>query len=374
MKNKQLKKIYKIPFLDLRVRDRDERQALVGAFRKILDHGRILLGPEVAVFEKKIAGITGRKYAVGVNSGTDALFLALKCAGVGAGDEVITTSLSWIATANAIALTGATPVFADIGSDLNIDPAGIVRMISKKTKAIVPVHYTGKVCRMDEIMKIARKHRLIVVEDAAQSFGATYKGKMSGSFGDLACFSMNPMKVLAALGEAGAVLTDDASYRDRLVALRYNGTVNKETCVATSLNGRIDTIQAAMLTIRLRTYKGILRKREQLAGYYTRQLQDISGVIALPQESENSRDGHYTYTVRVKDRPGLMAYLEKKGIETKIQHPILMPDQPVYRTCPRDTLGTARQAVSEILCLPASEKTTLSQAAIVARAIRNFYA
>jgi dTDP-4-amino-4,6-dideoxygalactose transaminase len=362
---------WRVPFLDLRVTQKKEKQEIMSAIARVLQHGRILLGPEVGQFEKRIARITGRRYAVGVNSGTDALFFSLKAAGVGPGDEVITTSLSWIATANAIALTGATPVFADIGEDLNILPQSIEKLISEKTKAIVPVHYTGKICRMDEITALAKKTKLLVIEDAAQSFGATFQGKISGAFGDLAAFSMNPMKVFAALGEAGTVVTDRSDYYEKLVSLRYNGTINKETCIAVSLNGRIDTLQAAVLLVRLKKYRQIINRRRAIALAYSKLLNGVSGIVALPQRSFG--DGHYTYTVRVKDRSGLMEYLAKKGIETKIQHPILMPHQPAYQNCLKAKLVNAERIVKEILCLPANEKIKDAQVKYVSECLCHYY-
>ena len=250
-----------VRFLDLRVTNEDERLQLINAVDKVLSHGRIVLGPEVQELEKRVASHCNRKYAVGVNSGTDALIIGLKSIGIGFDDEVITTSLSWIATANAIALTGAKPVFADIQNDLNIDPSSIRELITSKTKAIMPVHYTGKVCNMADIMKIVDEYDLLLIEDACQAFNAKYRGKVAGSFGNVGCFSMNPMKVLAACGEAGMIVTDDQSTYERLISLRYNGTINKEICIVPSHNGRLDTIQAAILLERLNGLDELIKKR-----------------------------------------------------------------------------------------------------------------
>src|SRR5437588_362164 len=177
--------VKKVPFLDLRITDDEERQELLTAVENLFRHGRIILGPEVQELESQIAARFGRKYAVGVNSGTDALYLGLKSLGIGPGDEVITTVLSWIATTNAIALTGATPVFADIGDDLNVDPASVRKLITPRTKALMPVHYTGKVCQMSALMQIAEDNELLVIEDASQAFDARYQGHLAGSFGDI---------------------------------------------------------------------------------------------------------------------------------------------------------------------------------------------
>ena len=231
-----------IRFLDLRVTDAAEKAELLAACENVLDHGRIVLGPEVEEFERAVAKRIGKRHAIGVGSGSDAAYLGLRALGIGPGDEVITGSLSWVATANGIALTGATPVFADIGDDLNVDPASVRRLISSDTRAVLAVHYTGRPCEMVELMKICRQHRLLLVEDAAQAFGARYQGRPVGSFGDAACFSMNPMKVLASLGEAGIVATDGDDVADKVRSLRYNGTINREECVQPSINGRLDTL------------------------------------------------------------------------------------------------------------------------------------
>lgn len=199
----------KVRYLDLSVRDQLHKEQLLAAVDKVLSHGIFILGPEVKEFEKKIADCCGRKYALGLSSGTDALYVALRALGIGPGDEVITTPLSWIATLNAISVAGATPVFADIGPDLNMDPGLIENLITSRTKAVVPVHYTGQMCDMFRICEIAERNHLVVIEDAAQSFSANINGRTAGSFGKISCFSMNPMKVFHSYGEAGAVVTDD---------------------------------------------------------------------------------------------------------------------------------------------------------------------
>ncbi len=357
-----------VPFLDLRVPP-EERELLLQAIDRVFQHGRFVLGPEMVEFEAAVADSCNRKFAVGVGSGTMALFLGLKSLGIGPGDEVITTSLSWIATANAIALTGAAVVFADIKDDLNIDPESVSRLITAKTKAIIPVHYTGKMCDMESLDALARKHRLKIIEDAAQAFGALYNGRPAGSFGDLACFSMNPMKVLAACGEAGIVLTDDQTVYERLLALRYNGTVNKEWCIEPSLNGRLDTVQAAILLERLKTINSIIEKRRKFAAIYGAALAPF---VRVPMELPNERDIYYTYQIRTPHRDALKLYLEERGIEVKIQHPILMSKQPIYEKLTCDS-SRAEKIVQEILCLPIHEKLVESQLHYVAESVADFF-
>jgi dTDP-4-amino-4,6-dideoxygalactose transaminase len=361
----------RVPFLDLRIHDADERAALMRAVERVFEHGRIVLGPEVDELERRVAARVGRRHAVGVASGTDACYLALRGLGIGPGDEVVTTSLSWIATANAVALTGATPVFADIGDDLNIDPAGAERCITPRTRAIMPVHYTGKMCDMDAIMAIAARHGLHVVEDASQAFDAEFGGRKSGSFGVLGCFSMNPMKVLAACGEAGMIVTDRDDLRERLIALRYNGTVNREECVTPSHNGRLDTLQAAILLERLDRVGGIVTRRRQIAGWYAELL---GGVVGTPVERRGDVDIYYTYQIRAPRRDELKAQLESRGVETKIQHPYLMCQQPAYQPQPADACPNATRLQREILCLPVHEKLERADVEYVADCVRAFYA
>jgi dTDP-4-amino-4,6-dideoxygalactose transaminase len=359
----------RVPFLDLRV-DSEERAELMAAVEEVLSHGRIVLGPEVQALEHELAERCGRRYAVGVNSGTDALYLGLRSFGIGPGDEVITTALSWVATANAIALTGATPVFADIGQDLNVDPAGIEALVNARTKAIMPVHYTGKICDMRSIAEVAERHGLLVIEDASQAFDAAYRGRKAGSFGEIGCFSMNPMKVFAACGEAGLVVTDSEEVYDRLIALRYNGAVDRDLCMTPSHNGRLDTLQAAILLKRLPRVERLIERRRRIAARYTMKL---GGVVETPLESEGQRDVYYTYTIKAHRRDELKEFLEAAGVETKIQHRYLMPEQPAYRGAPRGELANAHRLVKQILCLPAHEKMTIDQVDYVADRIHEFY-
>ena len=350
--------------------DAAQRQRLLSAIDTVLQHGRLVLGPEVQELERRVAARCGRKYAVGVDSGSTALLLGLRSVAIGPGDEVITTPLSWIATANAIAVAGATPVFADIGDDLNLDPTRVRELVTPRTRAIVPVHWTGKVCRMHALMEIADRHGLAVVEDAAQAFDASRHGRKAGSFGEVGCFSMNAMKVFAACGDAGMVVTDREDVYQRLLALRYNGTVNREKCVDVSLNGRLDTVQAAILLQRLEHVEGIIERRREVAGWYGEHLE---GVVETPREAPGERDAWYTYTIRADRRDELKAFLESRGIETRIHHPYLMPEQPVYREAAQGKFPNAQRLVSRVLCLPSTEKITRAEVEYVAACIREFY-
>jgi len=360
----------KVRYLDLSVKDKRLKERLMQAVDTVLTHGRIVLGPEVEQFEERIAEACQQKFAVGVNSGSEALYLALRSLDLQPGDEVITTPLSWIATLNAITLCGATPIFADLKEDLNINPALIEAAITPKTKVILPVHWSGKMCDMPTIMEIADKHGIVVIEDAAQAFGASLNGAMAGSFGMVNCLSMNPMKVLCAYGEAGALTTSDETIYNKLVALRYAGTVDREDCHYPSLNGRIDTIQAAMLLVNLDYHAEKVARRKAAADFYSNLLGET---VICPVDEPGYENVFYTYTIMAENRDKLMRYLEEQGIETKIHHKILMPNHTAYKSLPRPTIPVAERLVGQILSLPAHENITSDEIDYVAHHVRAFY-
>ena len=250
-----------VRMFDLRVKDLKVRAELNKSLQKIMDHGLFFFGPELYEFEKKMSQFLNMKYTVGVASGSSALYLALKSLGIKSGDEVITTPFSWIITSNAIVECGATPVFVDIADDYNIDANLIEKKITSKTKAIVPMHWGGHMCDMDKIKKIAKKHNLYVVEDAAQAFGAKFKNNKSGNYSDVAAFSMNPMKCLSGFGEGGLVATNNKKLYEKIKILRYAGTTSDpkklitNNCVEISLNHKMDTINAAMLLVAFKFFK-----------------------------------------------------------------------------------------------------------------------
>lgn len=288
--------------------------------------------------------------------------------------EVITTSLSWIATANAIALAGFVPVFADINNDLNISSKSIEKLITPRTKAILVVHYAGRVCEMEKIIPLAQKYKIPIIEDTSQAVGARRNGILAGSFGEAAGFSLNLMKVLGAIGEAGVVLSDSQKIADLVEIFRYNGTINRESCVKIAQNGRLDTIQAAVLCLRVKSFWQIIEARRKIASAYNERLADISGILGLPLEKQNEYCSFYSYTILVENRPMLMDFLADCGIETKIQHPILMPHQPAYAAFrERADTKNAQIIVEQILSLPANEKTTLQEVDFVCSKIREFY-
>ena len=360
----------RVRFLDLSVSDKGERHAILSAVETVLDHGRVVLGPEVQEFERRIADLCGRRHGVGVGSGTDALLLGLKSLGIGSGDEVITTPLSWLATGSAILLNGGTPVFCDIDETLNMDPATIEPLITSRTKAILSVHFTGRLARMPEILEIAKPHGILVVEDGAQAFGATVGNRPCGSFGDVACISFNAMKILGGLGDGGIVLCDDDEVAERVIMLRHSGVVDREYCLTLSHNCRLDTLQAAVLLKRLARYPTIIARRREIAQFYN---QELAAIVGTPPLLSNYEDVFYTYTIRTPHRDALRDYLAGLGIETRIQHPILMSEQPAFQGLVRGKSPVAEKLVREILCLPAHEKLSVDDQRFVVGAVKDFF-
>jgi dTDP-4-amino-4,6-dideoxygalactose transaminase len=359
-----------IPIRNLSITDADEKHELLSIFERVLDHGQFILGHEVERFEKLFADFCSTKYCVGVANGTSALYLILKALGIGPNDEVITTPLSWIATLNCIHMTGATPVFADISDDLNINADSVQNIINSNTKAILPVHFTGRICDMDKILSIAQKENLMVLEDSAQAAGAVYKGRPAGSFGYASAFSFNPMKVFGALGEGGAITTNDEILRDKLRSLRYLGTVNREICINPELNHKIDALQAAFLSFRLPKLSNKVSFRINLAQHYNKLLK---GVVKTPVITDTGRSVFFDYTIIAENRDKLFDRLSSRGIEARIKHAPLMCDQPAYSYLNHPNIPHARDLIKKILTLPLHDKMTLRDIEHIAGIISEFY-
>jgi dTDP-4-amino-4,6-dideoxygalactose transaminase len=348
-----------IPIFNLKVTDPKLKEELVVAFEKVISHGKLILGPEVEEFEEKVAKYIGTKYAVGVDSGSSALYLSLRACGIGIGDEVITTPLTWIITINAIAACGAIPVFADVQDDFNIDPISIEEKITSNTKAIVPMHYAGHMCDMPSICAIAEKNNLIIIEDAAQAFGGMLNGKKAGSFSLAAGLSMNPMKVYGGYGEAGAVVTNDSKIYQKIKRLRHAGTTSDpqkiitNICTDISLNHKMDTINAALLLVALKYLPEKLVCRKLIADRYDNELPLQIGRQGSLEGEINAR---YVYAIKYKERNKLKDYLAKHNVETKIMHEPLACDAPVFRKYNVNPVPNARKILKNSLVIPSHEK------------------
>ncbi len=341
-----------IPFVDLKREYEEIKAEIDQAIKGVIKRGRFILGEEVERFEEEFSKFIGARYGIAVNSGSDALYLALRALGIGEGDEVITVSYTFISTADAIIRNGAVPVFVDIEPDTyTIDPHQIEKSITKKTKAIIPVHIYGHPADMDPIIEIARKHNLFVVEDACQAHGAEYKGKRVGSIGDLGCFSFYPTKNLGAYGDGGIVVTNNMKLTKRLRKLRNYGQDKKYYHDISGVNSRLDEIQAAILRVKLRHLAVWNQRRRSIAELYKRLLEGMG--LILPIERDYAKHAYHLYVIRDKRRDVLQAHLKKNGINTLIHYPVPVHMQRPYQHLKkRAPLSVTEQISREILSLP----------------------
>lgn len=363
----------KVSFIDLSRQHKPIKKQLMNSFEKVLDSGRFILGDEVNQFEHEIASYIGVNYAIGVSNGTDALMLSLLALGIGPDDEVITTPFTFIATAEVIAVLGAKPVFCDINPEtLNINPDKIAEVISKKTKAILPVHLYGQAADMDKIMQIAQDNNLKVVEDMAQAIGSKYKGKKVGTFGDTACISFFPTKNLNALGDAGMILTNDEKLEKKFRALRIHGASKKYHHDFLGYNHRLDTIQAAFLRVKLKYLDGWNEKRQQTAHRYDEGLKDSAQIPYIAPDNETV---YHQYTIRTSRRDELKQYLTKKDIGTAIHYPIPLHLQKAfdYLNYKDGDFPEAEKASNEVLSLPIHPDLTNEEIDYVVFTINEFF-
>ncbi|WP_348262404.1 DegT/DnrJ/EryC1/StrS family aminotransferase [Telmatobacter sp. DSM 110680] len=364
----------KVPLLDLKGQFGTLRNEILSAVTEVLESQICIGGPKVADLEKEIAAISDCKFSVGVSSGTDALLCSLMAIGIGSGDEVITTPFTFFATAGCISRLGAKPVFVDIDPQTyNIDPQLIESAITERTRAIIPVHLYGQMCDMDPIMEIANRHGLFVIEDAAQSITATYKGRKAGSIGTVGCFSFFPSKNLGAAGDAGMIVTNDPALAERMALMRSHGSKPKYYHKFVGGNFRLDPIQAAILLVKLPHLNQWSEARRCHARYYDEQL------AGLPLETPFVDPTCYTiynqYVVRVSKRDELVAHLRALGIGTEIYYPLPMSRQECFQpVVPCSTeWPQADRASSEVLALPIYPELTREMQDYVITSIRSFF-
>jgi len=363
-----------VPYVDLVSQHAEMKEELLDAIGAVLDHGKFILGQEVEEFEGRFAELCGVRYAVGLNSGTDALILTLKALGIGHGDEVITAPNSFIASAGCIALVGAVPVFVDVGDDYNIDPTLIEAALTPRTRAIIPVHLTGRPADMDPITSIASAHDLHVIEDAAQAVTAQYKDRPVGSLGSAGCFSLHPLKTLNACGDGGVMTTDDPDIFRRVSLARNLGLKTREEATIWSSNSRLDTIQAAILLVKLRYLNDWTEKRRANARYYQQHLADVAQV-QVPLDEPYERAVYHTFVIQADSRDALSRYLADRGIGTGIHYPI-----PIHLQEAASHLGygtgsfpVVEQHSKRILSLPVHHGLGEADTRQVVTAIREFY-
>ncbi len=365
-----------IPILDLKTQYEQLREEIAVALQGVLDSGAFVLGPDVKALEQEVADYCRCRYGVGVASGTDALRLSLAALGVGAGDEVITTPFTFVATANTISHSGARPVFVDIDPlTYNIDPDAIADAITPRSKAIVPVHLYGQPADMDAIMAIAQQHGLAVIEDAAQAIGAEYKGRRAGSIGHVGCLSFYPTKNLGAYGDAGMVVTNDAALADKLDVLRRQGGKTKYFHEVLGFNSRLDTMQAAILRVKLRYLERWQEQRREAACRYDGLLAASGAPVTTPHVRSDVRHVYHQYTIRAPQRDALAEHLHARGISTMIYYPLPLHLQGLYRDLGMadGALPIAETAGREVLSLPMFPELTEAQQEEIVGAVVEFY-
>ncbi len=342
-----------VPFLDLTAQYKQLEAEWLAAIRETGSRGSFVLGPHVQAFEKEFAAYVGVKHAIGVANGTDSLMLSLRALGIGPGAEVITTPFTFFASAETIDMVGATPVFADILPDsFCLDPASVRKKITSKTKAILPVHIFGYPSEMDEIMKIAREHKLAVIEDCAQAFGAASSGKVVGSIGDTGSFSFYPTKVLGCYGDGGMVTTNSDALNEHIRRLRNHGAAKPFIHVEIGINSRLDEIQAALLRLKLKHIKADIEGRQKVAAEYTKRL--AGSAVKTPLLPKNGTHAFNLYTVRVPKRDAVRQALTDAQIGTSQCYPQGLHLQEVYKRLGYQpgSLPVCEQATTETLSLP----------------------
>lgn len=360
-----------IPILDLTAQYRSLKAEVDAAVLGVLADGRFINGPNVQTFEREFAAYVGANFGVGLNSGTDALHLALRALDVGPGDEVITTPFTFVATTEAIGIVGATPVFVDIDPrTYNLDPAALEAKISPRTRAIVPVHLYGAPAAMPQIMAIAQRYGIAVVEDCAQAVGAFLDGQPVGSFGTFGCFSFFPSKNLGAYGDGGMLTTASAELAARVVALRAHGGRVKYHHEELGVNSRLDELQAAVLRVKLRYLDGWTQARRAVALRYDSALRDVEGLV-LPVELPGARNVYHQYTVRARERDALQAALGRAGVQTMIYYPVPLHLQVVHAPLGHRVgdFPVAESAASDVLSLPMYPELSIADQQQVSAAI-----
>lgn len=340
-----------VPFVDLRQQYHAIKAQIDAALFDVLESSSYILGRYVERFEDQVCRFLDTRYAIGVNSGTDALLLSLVAAGIGPGDEVITVANSFFATAEAISLAGAKPVFIDIDeSTFNMDCSLIEAAVTSRTKAIIPVHLYGQPCDMDEILDIAERFGLIVIEDTCQAMGAKYKGRRAGGMGLAGCFSFVPAKNLGSFGDGGMVVTNDEQLAAKIRLLRDHGSSRKYEHERVGYNSRLDSLQAAVLSVKLGYLDAWNNARLRCAEEYNRRLSDLD--VICPVASEERKHIYHLYVIRLKKRDIIQAELAKRGINTLIHYPIPLHRQAAYRKANYPELPVTEKLANEILSLP----------------------
>jgi|TARA_B110000902_G_scaffold208105_1_gene237383 dTDP-4-amino-4,6-dideoxygalactose transaminase len=363
----------KVELIDLRDRFKEEGKAIIKIVEKVLSKGNLILTKEVQNFEKSICKFTGAKFCLGLNSGTDALMMSLWSSGIKRGDEVITSPISFVATANSIIHVGAKPVFVDVGDDLNINPDLIEAVITKNTKAIMPVHWTGRVCEMDKIIKIAKKYKLKIIEDAAQATGAYYKGRHAGTFGKISAFSTHPLKNLNALGDGGFIITNEKKLYDKIKLYRSHGLEGRDDAKIIGVNSRLDSLNAEVLSFRLKKLKNIINRRKRNINYYKKYIK--TDKVKILNDGKNEKNAYVMFVTLAENRNKLQEYLKKFNIQSLLYYPtpLHLHNSMKYLGYKKGSLINAERITSKVISFPHHQHLTEKQIKFVSEKINKFY-
>jgi dTDP-4-amino-4,6-dideoxygalactose transaminase len=363
-----------VPYVDLGAQYAGIKAEVLDRIGKLLESGAFILGQEVSEFEHAFAELCGTRHALGVANGTDALFLSLMSLGIGPGDEVVTAPNSFLASASSIALAGAKPVFADVLDDFNLDPAAVRKAITPRTKAIIAVHLTGRPARMVELLALAKENGLQVIEDCAQAIGATLNGRHVGSFGITGCFSLHPLKNLAAAGDGGVITTNDDALHARLLKARNHGMRDRDHSDFFSYNSRLDNLQAAILNVKMRELPRWTERRRAIAAMYQSRLAGV-GDLLLPQDRGGERAVYHTFIIQTARRDALKQYLADHGVDSKVHYPVPIHLQEAarYLGYKRGEFPATERQAGTILSLPIFAELTDEQLEYVADTIIAFF-
>jgi len=363
----------KIEVIDLRKRFQEEKKGILKCINRVLKKGNLVLTQEVQNFEKSICKFTGAKYCLGVNSGTDALLMSLWSSGISKNDEVITSPISFIASTSSIIHVGAKPVFVDVDDDLNINSDLIESAITKKTKAIMPVHWTGRVCNMDKILKIAKKHNLIVIEDAAQSMGAYYKKKHAGTFGKISAFSTHPLKNLNSLGDGGFIITNEKKLYDKIKLYRNHGLKGRDNVEIIGVNSRLDSLNAEVLNFRLKRLKNIISRRLKNINLYRKLI--ASKKVHIIEDKKNENNAYVMFITFCEKRDKLQKYLAKFNIQSLIYYktPLHLHKATKFLGYKKGDFPNAEKFAKKVLSFPHHQYLKRKEIEFVSKKISNFY-
>ena len=363
----------KVEIIDLKKRFQEEKFEILKCINRVLKKGNLVLTKEVENFEKSICKFTHAKYCLGLNSGTDALMMSLWSLGISKGDEVITSPISFIASASSIIHVGAKPVFVDVDNDLNINPELIESAITKKTKAIMPVHWTGRVCKMNKILKIAKKHKLAVIEDAAQAMGAYYNNKHAGKFGKISAFSTHPLKNLNSLGDGGFIITNEKKLYKKIKLYRSHGLRGRDNVEIIGVNSRLDSLHAEVLNFRLKRLKNIINRRQKNINLYKKLLKTKK--VNIINDKKNEKNAHVMFITLCEKRDELQNYLRKFNIQSLVYYntPLHLHKATKFLGYKKGDFPVAEKLSKRVLSFPHHQHLKKSEIRFVSSKINNFY-